>query len=114
MLISLLLACVTTSESFWSQAGTLACNRYEECDKSSFEDVYDDQAECREEFAEGADDIMDCLEEGDCTYDPEEGADLLKDFRQADCNERDEEFNDITDLYDCEDETELALCLYGF
>ncbi|HND34056.1 MAG TPA: hypothetical protein PLA94_28845 [Myxococcota bacterium] len=114
MLFSLLLSCASTTESFWAQAGTLSCSRYEECDKADFEDQYDDQADCREEFADYAEDVMDCLDEGDCEYDPKDGAEVLSDYRKADCNDRDEAFEDISDVYNCDDEISFGLCLAGF
>ncbi len=111
MLLSLLLSCASTSEGFWAQAGPLYCSRLEECEKSRFEETYDDQAECKEGYADYAEDMLDCLDEGDCEYDPEDGADLLADYRKADCNDRGDEIEDITEVYNCDDEISLAICL---
>lgn len=113
MLILALLACVT-EENYPSRSIAVACQRAEECDKGNFEATYDDQADCRDEFASYADDLQACYSEN-CSFDAQAAAACLQASRTATCEEytSGDFSDDCNEVYtECAD-VDLALCIAG-
>lgn len=114
-MIFALFACVT-ADNFNQQYVAAACQRYEECDKGTFESLYDDQAECNDETLDVLDEFDDCQEF--CDFDPDNATSCLADMKTADCEDvmSGDFSNDCDDVWDCDnnDYTECVLEQYGF
>jgi len=107
-MLFLLLACVS-DESYVHKFGTISCERMEECNKADFENLYDDQEECMQEWEANEDDWLDCL--ADCTYTPKDGSNSLAEYRNAECNDSQSVTDLIFDAWSCDDEISVTLCL---
>ncbi len=107
-LMMILIGCLT-AESYLPQTVSVACSRSEECQKSTFEDAYDDQAECREDNSEDLDAYTECYTEN-CDFDAQKAQSCLIHMRTADCDDiyDEEDCNAVFD--DCND-LDLAGCI---
>ena len=104
-MLLLLIACMNEN-TFWKQYSVQNCKRAEECDLSSFEESYDDQADCQEEIDGMVEDGLDCFEE--CEFSAGDASDELKAFKQDACDDRE---IDLFEVYECEDELEVSICI---
>lgn len=113
MLILALLACVT-EDNYLDRSVAVSCDRAEECDKGSFESAYDDQADCRDQYAEASAGLSDCYAEN-CTFDAKQAAACLQAARTATCDAwtNGDYTSECDTVYtDCDD-VDLAICVAG-
>lgn len=113
MFIFALIACISV-ENFDEHTVAVTCQRQEECNKSAFEDVYDDQGECQDDVADYYEDLYDCYVEN-CEFDAAAASSCLSDQRSASCDDwsSGDAGSDCDEVFtDCDD-VDLALCLVG-
>ena len=63
------------------------CDRLAECDKGDYENRYDSDEDCEEQWADGADFWMDAADLLGGEYDSEDARDCIRAIRGADCGE---------------------------
>lgn len=95
-LIPALVACSVPEEDFPEEYGKTVCKQLNKCDKADYESAYEDDQECRDDWADVADFFLDLGDIGGQTYSPEQATDCLSEIRKASC----EDFGDGD--YDCE------------
>lgn len=103
-MLLLLIACMNEN-TFWHQYSVQNCGHAEECDGASFEENYDDQADCQEEVDGMVADGLECFE--GCEFSAEDASDELKGFKQDSCDGE----IDLFEVYDCENELEVSICV---
>jgi hypothetical protein len=108
MIVLLLVACVT-STSFPTQLVSVSCDRLKECNKATFEDSYDDLADCRDDNEGDAEDVNDCYADN-CDFDAKKAQSCLQDYRTSDCDDIGDE-DDCSEIYDDCDDADLITCL---
>ena len=116
MLATLLLIACTTQDNYLEKASTIACQKAEQCDQDAFDAAYDDVDQCvdatlvlLDAFASEA-----CYEEH-CTFSGANADKCLSAMRGLSCDEyqsEDASYDPACDeVWECEDEAELAACL---
>lgn len=86
-LIPTLVACSVPEEDFPEEYGKTVCKQLKKCDKGDYESAYDDDEDCRDDWAEVADFILDLGDLGGQTYSEEKATDCLQSAKQASCAE---------------------------
>lgn len=113
MFILALIAC-TNVENYDEQTIAASCQRWDECEKASFEDNYDDLGECQDDQADYFEDLYDCYVEN-CEFDAQQASACLASQRSVSCEDwgAGDFGSDCDDVFtDCDD-VDLALCLVG-
>jgi len=79
--------CIIEEEDFPDAYGRAVCARIRECQRTDYEDRYEDRSECIDEWAEFADSIIDLGDTFGNEYSPEGADECLDNIRQATCSE---------------------------
>jgi hypothetical protein len=84
---AVLVACTVEEDEFANSYAKAVCNRLEECQRSDYEQAYEDRDACVEDWAEIADTILDVGDTLGQEYSPQSAQDCLESIREASCGE---------------------------
>jgi hypothetical protein len=118
-LIPLLLLTACYGQEAWVDTlGASHCSRYRACYPDDFDELYEDNGECKDAWRGLWDDFDACLAEAGCAYDPKGAAACDKAIRGADCDSiGNGAWTDAcTEIYTCDlgDSIAAGLCAIGF
>ena len=85
--LALLTACAVPEENFADAFGRAACARYSQCEKDTFEEVYDDIDACADDVSALMELGMDAADLLNQEYDGTEGAECIRDIRTTSCDD---------------------------
>ena len=89
-----LVACTISEDDFPAEYAETWCDRYEECEADDFDSIWGDQESCQDDIDAAAELWLDLADLGGETYDESKGYECVKEVRQADCD--DIEDNDVS------------------
>lgn len=78
-------ACGIPEESFPSAYGKQVCKRFEECQPTEFEAVYDSLSDCTETTADAVEAAMNVADLAGATYDPAKARDCVSEAGDTEC-----------------------------
>jgi hypothetical protein len=89
-LIPALVACSVPEEDFPETYGKAMCKQISKCDKADYESAYDDDDDCRDDWADVADFILDAGDLLGQTYSEEKATDCISELKKASCDDFDD------------------------
>ena len=83
----LIASCTIEEDEFAESYGKTVCSRLHDCQRSDYDDRYEERSECVDEWAELADTFLDIGDTLGQEYSPELAQDCLEAIRAASCSE---------------------------
>lgn len=80
-----LVGCAIPEDNFPDTYGKTVCKRLRECDKGSFENNYDNLADCTDTWADGAEFFLDAGDLFGGEYSPSKARSCINDINAASC-----------------------------
>ena len=85
--LTLLFGCAIPEDDFPETYGKSVCKRLEECDQGSYENQYDDRADCVDTWSGLADDFLGFADALDQDYNEDKARDCISSMKDASCGE---------------------------
>lgn len=83
--LALLVGCTIPEEDFAATYAVTICDRLEECDKGSYENLYSDAEDCEDDWEDGAELFMSGADFLGADYSEEQARDCIDEIRTAEC-----------------------------
>lgn len=100
LLLALLAGCVT-EENFPRKLADASCDWMQECQRSLFEALYSDPADCEADAESGILDVMDVAEAAGCTFMEDAAPDCIDAARSASCTDSPLDVSACDLVWDC-------------
>ena len=100
LLLPLLAGCVT-EENFPSKLADASCDWMQECQRSFYESLYSDPADCEADAEGGIQDIMDVADAAGCVFVEEAAPDCIDAARAASCTDSPLDVAACDQVWDC-------------
>lgn len=87
ILLALLVGCAIPEEDFAPTYAVTICDRLEECDKGSYENLYTDAADCQDDWEDAAEVFMAGADLLGADYSEEKGRECIDEIQAAACGD---------------------------